>query len=257
MSRRSCAERSSTFLTFWIAWYIGTVPIGTGLAATIARRMASMLPPVERSITVSAPRSTAILSLESSLSISEVTAELPMFALILHFALMPIPIGSRPRPDVHLVGGDDHPSPRDLGADQLRLDRLAAGDVLHLGGDDPSAGFFQLRHGADDLRRRDGAGAKRAGDLPAAGWWAGTAFIVVGGSRSGQFTRSVRDDGEVRRAKCRVRESHHAGDIERRPALSRILLSALCTPDFPGRPPPGSGRNPSEPVDEPDHRGDT
>ena len=46
-----------------------------------------MLPPVERSITVSAPRSTAILSLASSLSTSEVTAELPMLALILQTRL--------------------------------------------------------------------------------------------------------------------------------------------------------------------------
>ena len=112
--------RSSTFLTFWIAWYIGTVPIGTGLAAMIARRMASMLPPVERSITVSEPRSTAILSLASSLSMSEVTAELPMLALILQMALMPMPIGSRPSLRCSRVGGDDHPAPGDLGADQSR-----------------------------------------------------------------------------------------------------------------------------------------
>ena len=83
----ACAERSSTFLTCWIAWYIGTVPTGTGLAAMIARRIASILPPVERSITVSEPSSTAILSLASSLSTSEVTAELPMLALILHLRL--------------------------------------------------------------------------------------------------------------------------------------------------------------------------
>ena len=75
---------SSTFLTFWITWYIGTVPIGTGLAAMIAWRIASMLPPVDRSITVSAPRWTAVCSLSSSSSTSLVTAELPMLALILH-----------------------------------------------------------------------------------------------------------------------------------------------------------------------------
>ena len=62
----------------------------------IARRIASMLPPVERSITVSEPSSTAILSLASSLSMSDVTAELPMLALILHLALMPMAIGSSP-----------------------------------------------------------------------------------------------------------------------------------------------------------------
>src|SRR5262249_50379882 len=64
----------------------------------IARRMASMFPPVERSITVSAPRSMAILSFASSLSMFEVTAELPMLALTLQRALIPIPIGSSPSP---------------------------------------------------------------------------------------------------------------------------------------------------------------
>ena len=133
-------------MTFWIAWYIGTVPIGTGLAAMMAWRIASILPPVERSITVSEPRSTASLSLASSLSMSEVTAELPMLALILHFALMPIPIGWRPSFKMHRVGRDDHPAAGDLGADQLGVEVLAAGDELHLGGDRPLAGLFDLRH---------------------------------------------------------------------------------------------------------------
>ena len=57
-----------------------TVPIGTVDAAMTACRISSMLPPVERSITVSEPRSTAILSLASSLSTFEVTAELPILA---------------------------------------------------------------------------------------------------------------------------------------------------------------------------------
>ena len=96
MSSRFRADRSSTFFTPWIAWYIGTVPTGTVLAAMIACRIASILPPVERSMTVSEPRSTAIFSLASSLSMLEVTAELPMLALILHRALMPMPIGCKP-----------------------------------------------------------------------------------------------------------------------------------------------------------------
>ena len=53
-----------------------------------------MLPPVERSITVSAPKLTAVCSLSSSSPTLEVTAELPMLALILHRVATPIPIGS-------------------------------------------------------------------------------------------------------------------------------------------------------------------
>ncbi len=60
----------------------------------IAWRMASMSPPVDRSITVSLPRWTAVCSFSSSSSILPVTAELPMLALILHFDATPMAIGS-------------------------------------------------------------------------------------------------------------------------------------------------------------------
>src|SRR5688572_8870939 len=60
----------------------------------IAWRMPSMFPPVERSMTVSAPRWTAVCSFSSSSSTFPVTAELPMLALILHFEATPIAIGS-------------------------------------------------------------------------------------------------------------------------------------------------------------------
>ena len=50
--------------------------------------------PVERSITVSAPKWTAVCSFSSSPSMLLVTAELPMLALIFVFAAMPMPIGS-------------------------------------------------------------------------------------------------------------------------------------------------------------------
>src|SRR5262249_16462670 len=56
--------------------------------------MASMWPPVERSMTVSAPRWTAVCSFSSSSSILLVTAELPMLALILQAAATPMHIGS-------------------------------------------------------------------------------------------------------------------------------------------------------------------
>ena len=50
-----------------------------------AWRMPSMSPPVDRSMTVSEPRWTAVCSFSSSSSTLPVTAELPMLALILHF----------------------------------------------------------------------------------------------------------------------------------------------------------------------------
>ena len=45
---------------------MGTVPIGTGEASMIAWRMRSMSRPVERSITVSAPKWTAVCSFSNS-----------------------------------------------------------------------------------------------------------------------------------------------------------------------------------------------
>ena len=74
---------------------IGTVPMGTGEASMSAWRMPSMLPPVDRSMTVSAPRWTAVCSFSSSPSAVPVTAELPMLALILQAEATPIAIGSR------------------------------------------------------------------------------------------------------------------------------------------------------------------
>ena len=129
--------------------------MGTGLAAMMARRIASMLPPVDRSMTVSEPRSTAILSLASSFSMSEVTAELPMLALILHLAFDADGHRLQPLLEVLAIGGDHHAAPGDLGADQLGVEALAAGDVRHLGGDVPVAGLLDLGHGANNLREAD------------------------------------------------------------------------------------------------------
>ena len=92
--------------------------MGTGEASMMALRMRGMSPPVERSITVSAPYFTAYCSLASSSSIFEVVAELPMLALILHFDSTPMHIGSRLV--VIDVGGDDHAAARDFVANQLR-----------------------------------------------------------------------------------------------------------------------------------------
>ena len=81
-------------LICWMTWYIGTVPMGTGEASMMPWRMPSMLPPVDRSMTVSEPRWTAMCSFSSSSSRVPVTAELPMLALILQREATPMAIGS-------------------------------------------------------------------------------------------------------------------------------------------------------------------
>src|ERR1041385_652098 len=69
---------------------MGTVPIGTGELRKIHSRVVWMLRPVERSITVSAPQRIAHTILSTSSSTLEVTAELPMLALILVRNLPPV-----------------------------------------------------------------------------------------------------------------------------------------------------------------------
>ena len=74
----------------------------------------------------------------------EVTAELPMLALILHLKATPMPIGSS---DLMMdVGGDDGAAARDFAADELRVDLFALGDKLHFLGDDALAARVHLRH---------------------------------------------------------------------------------------------------------------
>src|SRR5216683_480097 len=73
---------------------MGTVPIGIGALRRIQSRVVWMLRPVERSITVSAPQRIAHTILSTSSSTDEVTAELPMLALILVRKLRPMIIGS-------------------------------------------------------------------------------------------------------------------------------------------------------------------
>src|SRR5256886_14319511 len=73
---------------------MGTVPIGIGALRMIHSRVVWMLRPVERSITVSAPQRIAHTILSTSSSTEEVTAELPMLALILVRKLRPMIIGS-------------------------------------------------------------------------------------------------------------------------------------------------------------------
>src|SRR5206468_2597094 len=52
----------------------------------------------------------------------------------------------QPLGQVDLVGRDDHAPAGDLGADQLGVEILAAGDVVHLGGGLALAGDFELCH---------------------------------------------------------------------------------------------------------------
>ena len=73
---------------------MGTVPIGTGELRRIHSRVSWMFLPVDRSITVSAPQRMAQTSFSTSSSIEEVTAELPMLALIFTRKLRPMIIGS-------------------------------------------------------------------------------------------------------------------------------------------------------------------
>ena len=67
-------------LTFSSAWYMGTVPMGTGLLRSIHSRVAWMWRPVERSMTVSAPQRVAQISFSTSSSMLELTEELPILA---------------------------------------------------------------------------------------------------------------------------------------------------------------------------------
>ena len=122
----------------------------------IAWRMASMLPPVDRSMTVSAPRWTAVCSFSSSSSTLPVTAELPMLALILHATATPMPIGSSRLVEMDRVGRDDHAAAGHLVADQLGVEVLALGDEAHLVGDDALAGRFDLGHGIASLKELRG-----------------------------------------------------------------------------------------------------
>ena len=68
--------------------------MGTGELRTIQSRVVWMFLPVDRSITLSAPQRIAQTSFSTSSSMLEVTAELPMLALILTLKLRPMAIGS-------------------------------------------------------------------------------------------------------------------------------------------------------------------
>ena len=87
--------RSSAIpFTFSSAWYIGTVPIGTGELRKIQSLVVWMFLPVDRSITVSPPHLIDHTIFSTSSAIDDVVAELPMLAFTLTKKLRPIIIGS-------------------------------------------------------------------------------------------------------------------------------------------------------------------
>ena len=108
--------------------------------------MASRSPPVERSITVSAPHFSAHFSFSTSSSVPDETGDAPMLALILVLLARPIAIGSSLCLRWIDVGGNHHPPGGDFVAHLLRRQmRFALGDALHLRRDDAEPGGFQLR----------------------------------------------------------------------------------------------------------------
>src|SRR5215813_15441647 len=73
---------------------MGTVPRGTGALRRIHSLVSWMFLPVERSMMVSAPQRVAHVIFSTSSSMDELTAELPMLALIFTRKRRPMIIGS-------------------------------------------------------------------------------------------------------------------------------------------------------------------
>ena len=148
--------------------------MGTGLLRRIHSRVSWMCLPVERSITVSAPQRIAQTIFSTSSAMDEVTAELPMLALILTRKLRPIAIGSssgwlmlagrmaRPRATSSRtnsgvitfgIAGAEGLAGVLLGQARIRLAErleplvLADGDELHLGRDLAAPRVVELRDG--------------------------------------------------------------------------------------------------------------
>src|SRR5512141_3123921 len=75
------------------AWYRGTVPTGTGHAERIARRSSAIGPPVDRSITASAPAATAARIFSISSEMSAWSREEPTLAFTLTVSPSPTATG--------------------------------------------------------------------------------------------------------------------------------------------------------------------
>src|ERR1035438_4185915 len=75
--------RSSALpFTFSSAWYMGTVPTGTGQLRIIHSLVSWIFLPVERSMSVSPPQRQLQTAFSTSSSMPELTAELPILVLI-------------------------------------------------------------------------------------------------------------------------------------------------------------------------------
>ncbi len=121
---------------------MGTVPMGTGELRRIHSLVVWMSGPVERSMTVSAPQRVAQVSLATSSSMEEVTAELPMLALTFTRNRRPMTIGSDSG-WFTLAGRMARPCGQLLSHD-LGLDALPGGGEGHLLGDAALPGVVQL-----------------------------------------------------------------------------------------------------------------
>ena len=79
------------------AWYTGTVVMGSVVTEHISSRIASMSPPIERSLIVSAPNSSAIRAFLISSPTFTFPVEVPRLTLILVLRPLPIPTSRSPR----------------------------------------------------------------------------------------------------------------------------------------------------------------
>src|SRR5439155_714345 len=129
---------------------MGTVPIGMVAWSMIAWRQAARSPPVERSISVSAPYFCAHSSFSTSSAVLLLTGEAPMLALILVVIVRPMPVGSRRR---------GAPSPRSTFGSLITAQRWA----------DPPASFNRtMAPGAAWVKAAIGAGGRKEKDASSA-----------------------------------------------------------------------------------------
>ena len=95
VSRNTSQLRSSGLPpTFSNAWYMGTVPTGTGLLRRIHSRVSWISSPVDRSISVSPPHLQLHTALSTSSSMPDDMEELPILVLIFTRKSVPMIIGS-------------------------------------------------------------------------------------------------------------------------------------------------------------------
>ncbi len=118
--------------------------MATVACSITALRICARSPPVERSITASAPAAVAIFSFSSSTVKSLLSLDVPILALTLVRKPLPIASGLMARM-VHITANHDgsiyHALP-----DKFRLNTFLYRADFHFFRNDPFAGFFQLCH---------------------------------------------------------------------------------------------------------------